>query len=65
MRDPQIDVAGQPRGWLSLQEAISAYARNDVIYGIGDLPVFGGIQRLTGVRSSLTCAHYRTRWPCI
>ena len=31
----KLDVAGQPRGWLSLQEAISAYARGDVIYGIG------------------------------
>ncbi|MAM90754.1 MAG: HNH endonuclease [Opitutaceae bacterium] len=51
----KLDVAGQPRGWLSLQEAISAYARGDVIYGIGDSlpPVFGGTQRLTGLRSKL------------
>jgi len=32
----KLDVAGRPRGWLSLQEAISAYARGDVIYGVGD-----------------------------
>jgi hypothetical protein len=51
----KLDVAGQPRGWLSLQEAISAYARGDVIYGIGDPlpPVFGGTQRSTGIRSKL------------
>ena len=51
----KLDLAGQPRGWLSLQEAISAYARGDVIYGIGDPlpPVFGGTQRLTGLRSKL------------
>ena len=50
----KLDVAGQPRGWLSLQETISAYARGDVIYGIGDpSPVFGGTQRLTGLRSKL------------
>ena len=48
----KLDVAGRPRGWLSLQEAISAYARGDVIYGVGDPlpPVFGGVQRQTGVR---------------
>ena len=52
----KLDVAGQPRGWLSLQEAISAYARGDVIYGIGEAlpPVFGGVQRLTGIRSQIT-----------
>ncbi len=52
----KLDLAGQPRGWLTLKEAISAYAKGDVIYGIGDaLPtVFGGIQRLTGVRSEIT-----------
>ena len=52
----KLDVAGRPRGWLSLQEAISAYARGDVIYGVGDPlpPVFGGVQRQTGVRSKIT-----------
>lgn len=51
----KLDVAGQPRGWLTLQEAITAYARNDVIYGIGDPlpPVMGGIQRWSGLRSRL------------
>ena len=51
----RLDLAGQPRSWLTLQEAISAYARGDVIYGIGDSlpPVFGGIQRLSGIRSKI------------
>lgn len=51
----RLDLAGQPRGWLTLQEAVSAYARDDVIYGIGDSlpPVYGGIQRCSGVRSRI------------
>ena len=48
-------MAGQPRGWITIQEAVSAYARGDVVYGIGDTlpPVLGGIQRLTGIRSRI------------
>ena len=48
----KLDVSGQPRGWLTLNEAITAYARGGVLYGIGEslAPVFGGIQRLTGIR---------------
>jgi hypothetical protein len=51
----RLDLAGQPRGWLSLHEAISAYAKGDVMYGIGDTlpPVFGGTQRLSGLRSRI------------
>lgn len=51
----RLDVAGQPRGWLTLQEAISAYARGDVVYGIGSAlpPVFGGTQRMSGLRSKI------------
>ena len=51
----RLDLAGQPRGWLTLHEAISAYAKGDVIYGIGDVlaPVFGGVQRLSGIRSRI------------
>lgn len=51
----KLDLAGQPRGWLTLQEAITAYARGDVVFGIGDAlpPVFGGIQRLSGIRSQI------------
>lgn len=49
----KLDVAGQPRGWMTAHEAITAYVRGDVVYGIGDPlpPLFGGVQRLTGRRS--------------
>jgi hypothetical protein len=38
-----------------LNEAVTAYARGDVLYGIGESlpPVFGGVQRLTGIRSEI------------
>ena len=51
----KLDVSGQPRGWLTLNEAITAYARGGVLYGIGEslAPVFGGIQRLPGIRSEI------------
>jgi hypothetical protein len=51
----RLDVAGQPRGWITVHEAISAYAKGDVIYGIGEAlpPYFGGVQRLTGQRSRI------------
>ena len=51
----RLDVAGQPRGWFTVHEAISAYAKGDVIYGIGETlpPYFGGVQRLTGLRSRI------------
>lgn len=50
----RLDLAGQPRGWITLHEAITAYARGDVVYGIGDSlpPVYGGWQR-SGVRSRI------------
>ena len=51
----RLDVAGQPRGWITVHEAISAYAKGDVLYGIGASlpPYFGGVQRLTGERSRI------------
>ena len=51
----KLDVSGQPRGWLTLNEAVTAYALRDVVYGIGEAlpPVLGGVQRLTGVRSKI------------
>ena len=51
----RLDMAGQPRGWITLHEAVSAYAKGDVIWGIGGAlpPVFGGIQRLTGQQSRI------------
>ncbi|MDZ7785457.1 MAG: HNH endonuclease [Halioglobus sp.] len=43
----RLDLAGQPRGWITLHEAVTAYAKGDVVYGVGEClpPVFGGIQR--------------------
>ena len=39
----KLDVSGQPRGWLTLNEAVTAYARGDVLYGIGEsLPQYSG-----------------------
>ena len=51
----KLDLAGQPRGWLTVSQAVTAYARGDVVYGIGDPlpPIFGGIQRLSGLRSRI------------
>ena len=51
----RLDIAGQPRGWITAHEAVSAYAKGDVIYGIGEPlpPVFGGTQRLSGLRSRI------------
>jgi len=51
----KLDLAGQPRGWISVYEAVTAYAKGDVVYGIGDVltPILGGIQRLTGLRSRI------------
>lgn len=51
----KLDLAGQPRGWISAHDAVTAYARGDVCYGIGEPlpPMFGGIQRLTGIQSRI------------
>ena len=51
----RLDIAGQPRGWITAHEAVSAYAKGDVIYGIGEPlpPFFGGTQRLSGLRSRI------------
>ena len=51
----RLDLAGQPRGWITVHEAVTAYAKGDVVYGIGDTlpPILGGIQRLSGLRSRI------------
>ena len=50
----RLDLAGQPRGWISLHEAITAYAKGEVVYGIGGSlpPALGGYQR-NGDRSRI------------
>ena len=49
----RLDLAGQPRGWISQQEAVTAYSKGDVAWGIGAPlpPVLGGTQRSSGLRS--------------
>ncbi len=51
----KLDVTGQPRGWLTINEAVLAYSRSDVLYGIGHPlpPILGGIQRISGIRSRI------------
>jgi 5-methylcytosine-specific restriction endonuclease McrA len=52
----QLDMAGSPHSWLSLEDAIGYYARDMVLYELGS-PVAtfrGGINRLTNKESSIT-----------
>ena len=53
----KLDVSGQPRGWLTLNEAVTAYARGDVLYGIGESlpPVFGGISASLASAQKSSC----------
>ena len=52
----RLDLAGQPRGWCSPEEAATSYVKGDVCWGLGDpaITLRGGIQRLSGRRSELT-----------
>ncbi len=56
MTDPRIlrlNIAGQPIEWLTWQEAVVLYARDVVVWTIGDpvRTVRGGWSRSTGLRS--------------
>ena len=53
----KLDVSGQPRGWLTLNEAVTAYARGDVLYGIGESlpPVFGASNASRAFAQKLFC----------
>ena len=55
----KLDVSGQPRGWLTLNEAVTAYARGDVLYGIGGTlpPVFGGVKVVAPKRDAVGRAY--------
>lgn len=51
-----LDIAGMPREWLTIKEAVSYYTTGKVSWTLGE-PVrtlYGGIQRKTGERSSVT-----------
>jgi 5-methylcytosine-specific restriction endonuclease McrA len=51
----RLDIAGKPVEWVSWQEAVCLYAREIVVWTLGDavLRVRGGISRITSARSSL------------
>jgi len=54
----RLDLAGQPRGWCSPEEAATAYVKGDVSWALGEPAVVlrGGIQRCSGRRSVLEIA---------
>ena len=49
----RLDLAGQPRGWYSPEQAATAHVRGDISWSLGDTAVVlhGGIQRMTGEQS--------------
>ncbi len=52
----QLDVSGMPQSWITIEEAVTYYAKDMVIYELGN-PVatyHGGINRLTQEESKIT-----------
>ena len=51
----RLDIAGQPVEWVSWQEAVCLYAREIVVWTLGDavLRIRGGYSRVTSAPSSL------------
>ncbi|MCP4934771.1 MAG: HNH endonuclease [bacterium] len=49
----RVDVGGQPMGWVPWQEAAVLYAKEQIVWTLGDTPlrIFGGINRISGMRS--------------
>ena len=49
----RANAGGQPMGWISWQDAVLLYARDRVMWTIGDKPLrfYGGLRRWTGLRS--------------
>jgi hypothetical protein len=49
----RVSASGKPLAWLPWQEAVLLYARDAVIWAVGEdaLRVRGGINRVTGLRS--------------
>lgn len=56
----KLDPSGQPREWISYQDAICYHAKNMVVWQVGegeaDVTFRGGQNRITGRVSSLTTA---------
>lgn len=51
----RLNLAGQPIEWLHWEEAVCMYARNLVVWTLGDVvhTVRGGISRMTGKRTEV------------
>src|SRR5262249_27287045 len=51
----RLNLAGSPVEWLTWQEATTLYARELVTWTLGDRirTIYGGMSRMTGVRSSI------------
>ncbi len=51
----RLDLAGQPKGWCSPEEAATSYVKGDVCWGLGDtaITLHGGTQRCSGEQSVL------------
>ena len=51
----RLNLAGQPIDWLNWEEAVCLYARDLVVWTLGDLvrTVQGGISRITGQQSKV------------
>ncbi|MCP3669361.1 MAG: HNH endonuclease [Gammaproteobacteria bacterium] len=49
----RVDVGGQPMGWVPWQEAAVLYAKEQIVWTLGDTPlrIFGGVNRISGMRS--------------
>lgn len=52
----QLDMSGMPHSWLTIEEAINYYAKDMVIYELGNPVVtyHGGINRITNQESCIT-----------
>ncbi|MBI3938183.1 MAG: HNH endonuclease [Betaproteobacteria bacterium] len=53
-----LDMHGVPHRWITWEHACCYYARNQVAWSVGEqaFTVYGGINRVTGRRSSITSA---------
>lgn len=49
----RINASGQPLGWIGWQEAVLLYAKDQVVWALGDEPLryYGGINRVRNTRS--------------
>ena len=51
----RLDIAGQPMNWITWQEAVCLYAREIVVWSLGDLAlrIYGGTCAATGERTMI------------